>query len=54
MKWAVQRAWQDSNLRPLSPQPSALSAELQAHMRVVGGPYLELSSIRPHGGALSK
>ena len=24
-------AWQDSNLRPLGPQPNALSPELQAH-----------------------
>jgi hypothetical protein len=26
-------AWQDSNLRPLGPQPNALSPELQAHAR---------------------
>ena len=26
-------AWQDSNLRPLGPQPNALSPELQAQMR---------------------
>ncbi len=25
------RAWQDSNLRPLAPEASALSTELQAH-----------------------
>ncbi len=27
-------AWQDSNLRPLGPQPNALSPELQAHMQL--------------------
>ncbi len=29
-------AWQDSNLRPLGPQPNALSPELQAHIGLGG------------------
>ena len=32
-------AWQDSNLRPLGPQPNALSPELQAHDLTVTGKH---------------